>query len=120
MRIMVVDDSSAMRMIVMRTLRKAGFRDHTFTEAGDGAQALQAIRDDPPDLVLSDWNMPQMTGIELLQQLRSDGSEIGFGFVTSEFTQEMRDRAREAGALFLIAKPFTEDSFRDTLEPFIQ
>ena len=120
MRIMVVDDSTAMRMIVVRTLRKAGFRDHTFTEAADGAEALDAIRADPPDLVLSDWNMPEMTGIDLLKQLRADGSQIRFGFVTSEFTQEMRDRSREAGALFLIGKPFTEDSFRDTLEPFIR
>ena len=119
MRIMVVDDSSAMRMIVIRTLRKAGFRDHTFSEAGDGAQALQAIRDNPPDLVLSDWNMPAMTGIELLTQLRAEGSDVRFGFVTSEFTEEMRARSREAGALFLIGKPFSEDSFRDVLGPFI-
>lgn len=119
MNIMVVDDSSAMRMIVLRTLRKAGFRDHNYTEAGNGALALEAIRANPPDLVLSDWNMPEMTGIELLTQLRAEGSEIGFGFITSEFTQEMRDKAREAGALFLIGKPFDEDTFRDTLEPFI-
>lgn len=120
MRILVVDDSSAMRMIVMRTLRKAGFRDHEFSEAGDGAAALEAIHSDPPDLVLSDWNMPQMTGIDLLRQLRAEGSEIKFGFVTSEFTDEMRARSREAGAAFLIGKPFTEDSFRDVLGPHIQ
>jgi two-component system chemotaxis response regulator CheY len=119
MRIMVVDDSTAMRMIVLRTLRKAGFRDHTFSEAADGAAALEAIKGDPPDLILSDWNMPKLSGIDLLKQLRADGSDVKFGFVTSEFTQEMRDMSRDAGALFLIAKPFNEDTFREVLEPFI-
>jgi two-component system chemotaxis response regulator CheY len=119
MRIMVVDDSTAMRMIVLRTLRKAGFRNHTFMEAADGADALEAIKNDPPDLVLSDWNMPKLSGIDLLKQLRAEGSEVKFGFVTSEFTQEMRDMSRDAGALFLIGKPFSEDTFREVLEPFI-
>ena len=68
-----------------------------------------------PDLVLSDWNMPNMTGIECLQALRSSGSDVPFGFVTSEGSPEMREKAATAGALFLIAKPFTEDTFRDTL-----
>lgn len=119
MRIMVVDDSTAMRMIVQRTLRKAGFRNHTFVEAADGAEALAAIAASPPDLVLSDWNMPRMTGIELLGSLRAAGSTVKFGFVTSEITDEMRGLAAQSGALFLIGKPFNEDTFREILEPFI-
>ena len=119
MRIMVVDDSRAMRMIVLRTLKQAGFRDHEFVEAGDGAEALDAIKADPPDLVLSDWNMPKMTGIDLLRNLKLAGCETKFGFVTSEFTPEMRAMSTEAGALFMIAKPFDEDTFREVLEPFV-
>ena len=119
MRIMVVDDSKAMRMIVMRTMKQAGFRNHTFLEAGDGAEALAAITADPPDLVLSDWNMPKMSGIELLRGLRTAGCDVKFGFVTSESTPEMRSMSAEAGAGFLIAKPFNEDTFRDVLEPFV-
>ncbi len=119
MKIMVIDDSTAMRMIVLRTLRKAGFRDHTFVEAANGAVALAAIQADPPDLILSDWNMPGMSGIDLLKTLRSSGSEVPFGFVTSEFTDQMRAQARAAGALFLIAKPFTEETFEEVLTPFI-
>ena len=119
MKIMVVDDSTAMRMIVLRTLRKAGFRDHTFSEAANGALALAAITADPPDLVMSDWNMPEMSGIDLLKALRAAGNEVRFGFVTSEFTDEMRAMAREAGALFLIAKPFNEETFEEVLSPFI-
>jgi two-component system, chemotaxis family, chemotaxis protein CheY len=115
MKILITDDSKAMRMIVIRTMRQAGFDDHTFVEAEDGAQALAAIKADPPDLVLSDWNMPNMTGIELLETLRSEGIDVPLGFVTSETTPEMRERAVAAGAMFLLAKPFTVDTFSEVL-----
>ncbi|MGB8650548.1 MAG: response regulator [Mycobacteriales bacterium] len=115
MKILIVDDSKAMRMIVTRTLRQAGFAEHTYLEAGDGAEALGMIASESPDLVLSDWNMPEVNGIELLQALRSKGSTVRFGFVTSESTDAMRALARESGALFLIAKPFTAETFADAL-----
>lgn len=115
MRILIVDDSKAMRMIVTRTLRQAGFADHTFVEAEDGQKALAEITSTQPDLVLSDWNMPEMTGIELLKALRATGNPVRFGFVTSESTPAMRNMADENGALFLIAKPFTADTFTTAL-----
>jgi two-component system chemotaxis response regulator CheY len=65
--------------------------------------------------VLSDWNMPHMTGVEVLRQLRANGNAVPFGFVTSEGTPEMKSQAEEAGALFLVTKPFTADTFRDAL-----
>jgi two-component system chemotaxis response regulator CheY len=104
-----------MRMIVRRTLRQAGFETIDVTEAENGAQALESIQASSPDLVLCDWNMPEMTGIELLERLRSLGNAIKFGFVTSEGTAEMRHRAASFGALFLIAKPFTPEDFRQAL-----
>lgn len=116
MKVLVVDDSKAMRLIVMRTLRQAGFSCEV-REAGDGKQALAAVHAERPDIVLSDWNMPEMTGIELLEALRAEGSDVKLGFVTTEGTPAMRERAKEAGALFLIAKPFTAEQFRDALEP---
>ncbi len=119
MKILVVDDSSAMRMIVIRTMRKAGFKEHQYIEAADGAAAFDAAKSQDPDLILSDWNMPNMTGIELLRKLRAEGNEVRFGFITSEITSEMRGLAHEAGALFLIGKPFNEDTFRQHLEPVI-
>ena len=119
MKIMIVDDSAAMRMIVKKTLRQAGFEGHEISEAEDGAKALAAIQSIAPDLVLSDWNMPNMSGIELLRQLRGNGDKRAFGFVTSESTPEMRKLASENGALFLIAKPFDEDTFRSALEPVL-
>ena len=119
MRIMVVDDSAAMRMIVVRTMKKAGFRNHDYCEAENGVDALAKIKSDTPDLVLSDWNMPEMNGIDVLDALRRAGSTIPFGFVTSEGSPEMRARAEQTGALFLIAKPFTPESFESALSPVI-
>ena len=70
MKILVVDDSRAMRMIVKRTLRQAGFNNVDVSEADNGKTALQQIDTDPPALILCDWNMPEMNGIELLRDLR--------------------------------------------------
>ncbi len=110
MQILVVDDSKAMRMIVRRTLRQAGYDAETISEAANGEEALQLVQKSPPALLLCDWNMPGMSGLDLLQTLRSSGFTTRFGFVTSESTTGMRAKAVEAGALFLIAKPFTGDS----------
>ena len=63
MKILVADDSRVMRQIVIRTLRQAGYDDHEIVEAEDGADALAKVGSEQPDLVLSDWNMPNMTGI---------------------------------------------------------
>ncbi len=115
MKILVVDDSSAMRMMVVRTLRQAGFGGNDVEQAEDGAAALEQIRKSTPDLVLADWNMPNMTGIELLEALRAEENDVTFGFITTESTKEMRQRATDAGAQFLISKPFTTESFEKVL-----
>jgi two-component system chemotaxis response regulator CheY len=115
MRILIVDDSRAMRLMVRRVLGQVGLRDATFEEAANGRDALDAIRADPPDLILSDWNMPEMNGIELLRAMKAEGLDVPFGFVTSESTGEMREQAILAGSRFLIAKPFTADTFSEAL-----
>lgn len=120
MRVLVADDSRVMRQIVIRTLRQAGYDWWDIVEAPDGKAALDMVAADPPDLVLSDWNMPEMSGIELLRSMRSAGLDIPFAFVTSEGSAEMRAQAEAAGALFLIAKPFTADVFRETIDPYLE
>jgi two-component system chemotaxis response regulator CheY len=119
MKILIADDSRAMRMIVTRTLRQAGMGGHDLVEAENGRDALDKVRQESPDLILSDWNMPEMTGIDLLKALRGNGIDIPFCFVTSEGSQEMRDAAVAAGAIGLIAKPFTAETFTDILEPVV-
>ncbi len=118
-KILIVDDSKAMRLIVRRTLRQAGFGEYEVEEATNGKEALDWLQAQTPALVLSDWNMPEMTGIELLQELVTRKQTVRFGFVTTEATPEMRARADGAGALFLIAKPFTPEQFEAALRPVL-
>ena len=118
MSVLIVDDSKAMRMIVRRTLREAGFH-LEFKEASNGAEALQAVQAEDFELVLCDWNMPEMSGLDLLKKLQVSGKPVKLGFVTSESSDQMRSDAEQAGALFLITKPFTSDIFRNVLEPII-
>lgn len=115
MKVLIVDDSRVMRQIVRRTLRQAGFDGLDVLEAENGRQAFDLVGAERPGLVLSDWNMPDMSGLDCLLALRAAGSGVPFGFVTSEGSPEMRQRAAEAGALFLIAKPFTPDAFQEAL-----
>jgi two-component system, chemotaxis family, chemotaxis protein CheY len=119
MKILVVDDSTAMRMIVKKNLRLAGFEGHEFAEADDGVKALAAIKTFKPDLVLCDWNMPNMTGLQLLEAITSGGFKLTFGFVTTEATPDMLARAIGAGAEFLISKPFTWEIFKEQLSKYI-
>ena len=119
MKILVADDSRVMRQIVIRTLRQAGYDDHDIVEAEDGADALAKVTSENPDLVLSDWNMPEMTGIEVLRKLRAAGNDVKFGFVTSECTPEMQQAAEAAGSAFFIVKPFTAERFDEVFSPIL-
>jgi two-component system, chemotaxis family, chemotaxis protein CheY len=114
-RVLIADDSKAMRMIVLRTLRQSGLPIDEVHEACDGAEALAAVPEFKPDLILSDWNMPNMTGIEFLVALRGTGDTTRFGFVTSESNPSMREQAIGAGAEFLLVKPFDADRFAEVV-----
>jgi len=119
MKILIADDSRVMRQIVVRTLRQAGFGDHDLVEAADGQEAFDKTTAERPDLVISDWNMPGMTGIEVLRQLRAAGNNVKFGFVTSECTPEMKVAAEASGSAFFIVKPFTAERFDEVFAPIL-
>ncbi len=119
MKILIVDDSKAMRMIVMRHLRQAGYGDASFIEAANGTEGLEAVRRESPDLVLSDWNMPEMNGLELLKACKAATLPVKLGFVTSECSAEMQALAKQEGAVFLLSKPFTADSMRAAVGPYL-
>ena len=120
MKILIVDDSNMMRAMVKRTLGQAGFGGHEIAEAADGAAGLAHVTSAPVDIVLSDWNMPNMTGIEFLAALRKAGNTTPFVFVTSEGTPEMRSKAASEGAVALIEKPFTPEAFKAALGAHIK
>lgn len=115
MRVLVADDSKAMRMIVIRTLRQSGVEITEIMEAADGAEALELVPSFAPNLILSDWNMPNKNGLEFLTELRDARNPTPFGFVTSESNPAMREQALAAGAQFLLTKPFDGERFAEVI-----
>jgi two-component system chemotaxis response regulator CheY len=106
-------------MILQRTLRQAGYRSYTVGEAENGAQALEKLNTETPILILSDWNMPQMSGIDFLIHLRANQNQTAFGFITSETSKGIRDLAMSSGATFFISKPFTPEDVQNALTPVL-
>jgi len=119
MQAIVVDDSRAMRMLMGRLLKDIGFE---VAEAGDGSEALDSLRErlagNPVQLALVDWNMPEMSGIELVEAVRSDPSFAGLRIVmvTTETELSQVSRALDAGADEYLMKPFTRDDVVGKLE----
>lgn len=107
MKVLIVDDSNTMRMLVRKAITKALDQKLDFQEAGNGVEALKIVEEWHPDLMLTDWNMPEMTGIELLQQIKEKDLKLVIGMITSQKTKEHEKQAEEAGAAFLLPKPFT-------------
>ena len=119
MDILLVDDSKTMRGIVQRAIRQAGFRGLSVGEAENGAQALEKLREEQPKLILSDWNMPEMSGIDFLMQVRAARNKVPFGFITSEASPGIKELALSSGANFLITKPFSPEQVQEALSPIL-
>ena len=115
MKILVIDDSTVMRKLFGRSIRQAGFDHASIVEAEDGQHGLDVARSELPDVILADWNMPDMTGMEMLKALRAEGDTVRLGFITSELTAEIRPEAEEAGAAFVLSKPIDTDRLHDAL-----
>lgn len=119
MKILIVDDSRAMQTIVKRIVVQAGYETAAFELADTGDQALTIIRQQKPDVVLLDWHMPGMSGLDVLNALREEKINICIGLVTTERTPQKIDAARKAGAKFIINKPFTVEQLKETLVPVL-
>lgn len=115
MDILVVDDASTMRRIVRGLLRELSLKN--IREAENGSDALEELRRKKADLVISDWNMPQMTGIELLRAIRSDTAlkDVPVLMVTAEAKKENIMEAVQAGVNNYIVKPFSAETLQDKL-----
>jgi two-component system chemotaxis response regulator CheY len=116
MKVLIVDDFATMRRIVKNILRQLGFTD--ISEADDGKTALQALKKEKFDLILSDWNMPEMPGIELLKAVRADDElkDIPFLMVTAEAEKGNIVEAVKLGVSNYIVKPFTAETMNEKLE----
>jgi two-component system, chemotaxis family, chemotaxis protein CheY len=120
-KLMIVDDSSTMRKIIMRVLRQADIAVENILEAANGIEALEQLTSHPDlGLILSDVNMPEMNGIDLVKKVREnhDKEALPIIMVTTEGGQNMMDSAIESGANGYVTKPFTPDSIRSALEPY--
>jgi two-component system chemotaxis response regulator CheY len=117
MKILVVDDFSTMRRIVRNLLVELGFTNTLIQEADDGDNALTMLRSQPFDLVVTDWNMPNMTGIDLLRAIRSEASLKGLPvlMVTAENNRDQIIAAAQAGVNGYIVKPFNAVTLKEKL-----
>jgi len=115
MKILLVDDSNTMRRIEKNTLEKMGYTD--VTEAGDGAEAVSKASQGGFDLVLMDWNMPTMTGIDALKKLKTQDStrSIPVIMVTSESEKSRIMEALQAGAANYVVKPFQPETLQEKI-----
>ena len=113
--VLVVDDYGTMRRIIRNLLTQIGFSN--IDEAADGATALGKLREKPFGLVISDWNMEPMTGLQLLKEVRSDAklAHIPFVMVTAESKTENVIAAKEAGVTNYIVKPFNAETLKQKL-----
>ena len=116
MQILIVDDSKAMRMLVSRCLRKADLGELEILEASNGREGLDAAAEHLPDIVLTDWNMPEMGGLELMEALREKKLNLKVGVVTSDAGGQTRSQAMDAGASFVVRKPFTPETFKKHID----
>ena len=116
MRVLVVDDFSTMRRIIKNILRQLGF--NNVVEADDGTTAWDVLNKDKIDFVISDWNMPQMTGIELLRKVRGseEFADMPFLMVTAEAQQENIIEAVQAKVSNYIVKPFTAEVMKQKID----
>ncbi len=116
MKFLVVDDSATMRRILVNSLQRIGFTDAI--EAEDGEEALDRF-DASVQFVITDWNMPKMTGAELAKALRDRGEQVPILMVTARSGREDIIRAMEAGVSTYIVKPFTPQILKEKIDAMV-
>jgi len=119
--VLIVDDSSMMRKVVLRTLKMAGVDFDTVLEAGDGAEGLALLKQHPVALIMCDINMPGMGGLEMIEAIKAQGLAAGVPIVmvTTEGSEAQVRQAILAGARGYIRKPFTVEHIESNVKPLL-
>lgn len=116
MRILVVDDSSTMRRIILNALNSIGYSD--CVEAANGREGIERLSSGPVDLIITDWNMPEMTGLDFIRAVRANDrtKRIPALMITTNAAQDDITQAMEAGVDNYLVKPFTPGSIKDKIQ----
>ena len=117
MRALVADDSGVMRKIVVRSLNAVGVKD--VVEAVDGEDALAQFAEEQFDLVLTDWNMPGKSGLDVIRGIREMGSKVPIIMVTTEAERARVIEAVQAGVTDYLVKPFESDALRSKIDKYV-
>ena len=119
-KVLIVDDFATMRKVVRNLLKQVGYED--IVEAEDGVMALKALKSQKVDVIVSDWNMPNMTGLELLKAVRADAelANTPFLMVTAEALQDNVVAAVKAGVNNYIVKPFTAEVLNEKIKKIME
>ena len=119
-KILIVDDFATMRRILKNILKQLGFKN--LVEADDGTSAWEVLENQEVDLIISDWNMPKMTGIDLLKKVRASAKygKAPFLMVTAEAQKQNVIEAVQAGVSNYVVKPFTAEAINDKLEKILR
>lgn len=118
-KVLVVDDSSVMRKIIIQTLASIDIQKENVLEAGDGKDAVDIAGKESLSLILMDWNMPGMLGIDAVENIRKSGNATPIIMVTTEGEKANVVRAIQAGANNYVIKPFEPTSLIEKIEPFL-
>ena len=113
-RALVADDSSTMRKILIRSLSACGLTE--VVEAGDGGEALRLFGEQSFDLVLTEWNMPVKSGLDLIQEIRAGGAKVPIIMITTEAEKSRVIEVIKAGVNDYVIKPFTAEMLREKIE----
>lgn len=117
MKVLVADDSGIMRKIIIRSLNSVGVTD--IIEAANGQEAIDKFKETPVDLILTDWNMPEKSGLDVVVEIRATGSQVPIIMVTTEAQRGQVISAIQAGVNDYLTKPFEADDLRAKLDKFV-
>ena len=117
MKVLVADDSGVMRKIIIRSLNSVGITD--IVEAANGQEAIDKFKETPVDLILTDWNMPEKSGLDVVVEIRATGSQVPIIMVTTEAQKGQVISAIQAGVNDYLTKPFEADDLRAKLDKFV-